>query len=122
MTQANEKKMLPARVVDVIFDELTLTFGREFRARWEGTPISAVKNHWAEKLGAYQDRPWAIAHALRHLPREWAPNVLQFADLCKSAPNPELLKVAAPRSKPSEEQKEIVRSILDRLTKAKKTG
>jgi hypothetical protein len=83
--------------VDVIFAKLTLVYGRDFLARWAGLDMALVKDDWAHELEHYANRPDAIAHALSLLPADKPPTVLQFRDLCRSAPGPVFKAIAAPR-------------------------
>jgi hypothetical protein len=77
---------LPAPWVDRIFQRLTLIFGRDFLARYDGQEIADVKADWAEELAGFQQSPEAIKHALGILPADKPPTVLQFKELCRKAP------------------------------------
>jgi hypothetical protein len=77
---------LPAPWVDRIFEKLTLTYGRDFLARWEGLPIAEVKADWAEELAGFEHYGGlAIAHALEHLP-EKPPSIIEFHNIAQRGP------------------------------------
>lgn len=82
---------LPIEWIDHLFAKLTLTYGRDFAAQYEGLPIADVKTHWAHELARFESRPRAISHALANLPVRPV-NVLQFVSLCNTLPaEPEAL-------------------------------
>lgn len=85
---------LPIPWVTKIFDKLTLVYGRAFRARWDGLAIEDVKADWAQELSGFAENPDAIAYALKHIPADKPPTVLQFKDLCRKAPPKEFAKLA----------------------------
>lgn len=93
--------MLPAAWVDALFAKLSLTYGRDFTARWAGLADADVKADWARELAHYADKPEAIKHALTLLPADRPPTVLQFRDLCRSAPAPAVHALPTPRMEPS---------------------
>jgi len=77
---------LPIPWVTKIFDKLTLIYGKAFKARWEGLSIEDVKADWAQELAGFAENPDAIAYALKHIPADRPPTVLQFKELCRKAP------------------------------------
>jgi hypothetical protein len=77
---------LPASWVDRIFTRLTLVFGRDFMARYDGLEIDDVKAEWGEDLAGFQQAPDAIRYALENIPSDKPPTSLQFRDLCRRAP------------------------------------
>lgn len=91
---------LPATWVDKIFAKLTLAYGRDFLARWEGLEIADVKADWAHELGGFAGHPEAIAYALQHLPVK-APAVIEFRAICRQSPAPELPRLEAPKADPA---------------------
>lgn len=101
---------LPSKVVDRLFDRLIGTYGREFMGRWDGINEMAVKTLFAHELSGFADRLDCIAWALENLP-ERAPNVIQFRNLCRQAPAPEV-----PRLEVVAAGRERVQAELARLT------
>ena len=77
---------LPMPWVDKIFMKLTLVYGRDFLARWEGLTIADVKTDWAHEMAGFAENPQAIAFALQNLPNEKPPNVYQFRSIARSLP------------------------------------
>ena len=92
---------LPTPWVDRIFDKLMLVYGHHFIGRWSGMDLDAVKRDWGHTLDGMERHPDAIRHALHHLPSEKPPTVLQFRDLCRSAPLPKLPELPAPKADPA---------------------
>ena len=105
---------LPTAWVDRVFQKLTLVYGSDFAARWKGLPIADVKTDWAHELGRLRDRPDAIAWALQNLPPDRPPTVLQFRQLCASAPGPVLQALPEPKADPL-----VVASMLDEIERIK---
>lgn len=79
---------LPEAWVDRIFDKLTLVYGHQFLARWDGMPIADVKANWAQELSRFQQNPSALAYALENLPASKPPTVLEFRAICGSPQAP----------------------------------
>ena len=87
---------LPLPWVDRIFEKLALVYGQAFLARWRDLDLDAVKADWAHELDGFEQHPQAIAHALQSLPPEKPPTVLQFRELARRAPLPELPRLESP--------------------------
>jgi hypothetical protein len=87
---------LPLPWVDKIFEKLTLVYGQAFLARWRDLDLDAVKHDWAHELAGFEAHPAAIAHALQSLPPDKPPTVLQFRELARKAPLPELPRLDGP--------------------------
>lgn len=92
------KTPLPLEWVEKIFKKLTLVYGRDFTARWEGLDAMEVKVDWAHELAGFQDNGKAIAHALQNLQGAKPPTVLEFRALAQKCPN---ANVALPPSEPA---------------------
>jgi hypothetical protein len=105
---------LPPHWVDRIFEKLAVTYGREFLGRWDGIPIENVKADWAHELAGFAHLPEAIAHALKNMPADKPPTVLQFRDMCRRAPPKQILKLDAPRADPARVKLELAK-VLDAL-------
>lgn len=105
---------LPSPWVDRIFSKLTLTYGHRFLGLYAGLDMEAVKADWAHELGAYTSRPEAIAHAMAVLPPDSPPNVMQFRDLCRRAPEyaPKALPAPPPDPTLAQELRRAVRPVL----------
>jgi len=81
---SNDK--LPSDWVDQIFKKLSIRYGRQFMARWDGINEAEVKSDWADVLGGFLRRPDAIAFALDNLPADYPTTATQFRDLCNTTP------------------------------------
>lgn len=98
---------LPAAWVDRIFNRLAVVYGEDFLARWRAVSLSDVKTDWSSTLGYYEADPGAIAWALENLPAARPPTVLQFRDLCRQAPCPEVPILQAPKADPARMATEV---------------
>lgn len=92
---------LPMPWVDRIFTKLTLIYGRDFMARWEGLEVADVKADWAHELAGFQRFPDGIKHAIEHLPPGKPPTVREFRELARKAPPPEFKALPAPQADPA---------------------
>ena len=103
--------------IDVIFKKLSLVYGRDFMARYEGLDLNEVKSDWAFELRGYEKSPHAIAYALRNLPAERPPTVFQFRAIAQRAPEPPRPRLEAPQANPEVAHKAIAeaRALLTRL-------
>lgn len=99
---------LPAAWVDKIFAKLTLAYGRDFLARWEGIDLNSVKSDWAHELAGFAAHPEAIAYGLAHLPQR-APSVFEFRALARSAPAPAMQRLEAPKADPARVAAELAK-------------
>ena len=76
---------LPLQAVERLFARLNATYGRDFMTRYEGVDDMALKSSWAHELSGFVGHLHSIAWALENLPMR-APNVLEFRELCRKAP------------------------------------
>ncbi|WP_291928621.1 hypothetical protein [Limnohabitans sp.] len=97
---------LPSKAIDRLFDRLTATYGNEWINRWQGLDGQAVKSLWAHELSAYTNRLEALAWALENLPPR-APNVIEFKNLCRQAPAPEVPQLPQPKADPERLKQEL---------------
>lgn len=100
---------LPASWVDHLFAKLGVRYGAAFMRQWPDTDPDLVKADWAEVLDGVRGE--SISYALRYLP-EKPPNAIQFRDICRRAPEPEVQRLAAPAPKADPER---VKAIMARL-------
>lgn len=108
---------MPDSWIDRIFVRLSMVYGRDFMARYEGLQIDAVKAEWAHDLDGFEQHPEAVRYALDHLPSDRAPNSLQFRDLCRRAPAKQVPALPAP-----EPDKKVAAAIRGAFTAVKRTG
>jgi len=85
---------LPSHVVDRLFARLQATYGRDFTSKFEGVETNAVKSSWAHELAGFASQLESLAWALENLP-ERAVNVIEFRNLARRAPAPEVPRIAA---------------------------
>lgn len=105
---------LPSQAVDRLFARLQATYGRDFTMKFEGVEVNAVKSSWAHELSGFASHLQSLAWALENLP-ERAPNVIEFRNLARRAPAPEV-----PRLEVSAAGKERVQAELAKLGPAVK--
>lgn len=85
---------LPSDWIEKIFTKLTLVYGRAFLDRWVGLDMDTVKDDWAHELDGFEKNPRAIAWALRNLPAEKPPTVLEFRKLAYLTPKADAPQIA----------------------------
>jgi hypothetical protein len=109
---------LSTKTIDRLFERLTLAYGVQFMAQYDGMPIADVKTDWCEWLSAYGDRLAAIGWALENLP-ERPTNAVAFRNLCRSAPAPATVLLPEPAANPERMRAELEK--LAPLLAAKRT-
>lgn len=98
---------LPIAWVEKIFTKLTLIYGRDFVARWEGLSIADVKTDWGHELAGFAEHPEAIAYALQNMPLGKPPTVLEFRAIARKAPMPERKLLPEPQADPERLKREL---------------
>ncbi|MCD8514632.1 MAG: hypothetical protein LRY31_01060 [Burkholderiaceae bacterium] len=98
---------LPTAWVEKIFRKLSLVYGRDFLARWEGLNSADVIDDWAYELSGFQGWPEAVAWALQNLPNGKPPTVLEFRALCYRAPKPDRPALPEPVARPERLAEEL---------------
>ena len=91
---------LPLRWVEEIFNRLAVTYGSAFLDRYAGQDLTDIKTDWSARLAGLENAPSVIAYALQNLPAR-APNVIEFTELCRRAPLPEVKHLPAPVADPA---------------------
>lgn len=84
---------LPSSWVDHLFARLTVRYGASFLRQWPDTDLAVVKADWADVLDGVRGE--AISYALRYLPTDRPVNAMQFREVCRRAPPPELPRIEA---------------------------
>ena len=116
---------LPAEWVMRIFQRLTGVYGSQFRAKYSHVEngidigIAMAAEAWANELGDFVNRPEAISYALDHLPKDHAPNAIEFLDACKRCPRKEENHVRL-EYKPTAEDKARQKEMAHKATAAVK--
>ena len=110
---------LPLKAIDRLFERLAHTYGNEWISRWAGQDEGKVKTVWAYELSVYANHLEDIAWALEHLPAR-APNVIEFKQLCRSAPRQDAPALPAPPADPGRVKAEMAK--LHDVLKTKPTS
>lgn len=71
------------KIIEALFNKMTVVYGNEWTKKWEGMPIEETKGAWASELRNFTVEQ--VKHALENLP-ERPPNLIQFKALCQHAP------------------------------------
>ena len=87
---------LPASWIDHLFAKLSVRYGAAFMRQYTDLDPALVKADWSDLLGGC-DGP-SLGYALRYLPTDRPPNAMQFRDICRRAPVPELVALPAVES------------------------
>lgn len=109
---------LPVAAVERTLERLTVTYGRRFTDQYAGVDSGAVKSSWAYELSGFAQRLDAIAWALENLP-EKAPNVIEFRNLCRAAPQQAVQRLPAPPPDPQRVAAELAKLGQQREAVAK---
>ena len=101
---------MPLQAVDRLFSRLTMTYGPSFTRTFEGLELNEVKSLWSHELAFYctQERMMVVAWALENLP-ERTPNVIEFKNLCRKAPEREVARLPEAKADPERLKKELAR-------------
>lgn len=99
---------LPLKAVDRLFERLLATYGRDFVARYDGQDLGAVKTAWTHELAGFDGQLQALAWALENLP-ERCPNAIEFRNLARRAPAPDVPRLAEPAADPARVAAELAR-------------
>ena len=67
-----------------------------------------AKNAWAHELGAFDKSLNRVAWALENLPAR-CPNVIEFRNLCRQAPTPEVPRLPEPKADPDRVAAELAK-------------
>jgi hypothetical protein len=87
-TTLSRPDRLPDELLDRVWQKLLVSYGHLFKAQWDGLPISAVREDWAEELASFAGKPWAIDYALAHRPDRLPLTAAMFRRLCSQAIDP----------------------------------
>jgi hypothetical protein len=104
------------KACDHLFNRLLAVYGTQWTKQWQDVPMQDAKDAWARELGQYAGRLEAIAYALDNLP-ERAPNAVQFRNLCRAAPAPDVPALPMPEASPQRMREELAK--LGHVTGAK---
>jgi hypothetical protein len=97
---------LSTQAIDRLFTRLGATYGAQWDKALGSAPLGDVKTLWAHELSAYAGSLHRIAWALENLPPR-CPNVIEFKQLCRQAPAPEVPALPEPKADPERLRKEL---------------
>jgi hypothetical protein len=106
---------LTTQAIDRLFTRLGATYGAQWDKALGSAPLGDVKTLWAHELSAYAGSLHRIAWALENLPPR-CPNVIEFKQLCRQAPAPEVPALPEPKADP-----ERLKKALEKLVDTKAT-
>lgn len=89
---------LPKNWVEKIFARLLVRYGAAWLRLWDGIPMEAVLEDWANELDGMPGA--CLSFGLENLPVERPPTVAQFRAICHSKPASQQLAVAGPAADP----------------------
>ena len=89
------------RMIDALWNKMLVVYGSEWEKKFAGSPLEEVKGAWADELRGYTVEQ--IKYGLEML-GERPPNLIQFKDLCKKAPQYFEQQQLTYRPTPSEEK------------------
>lgn len=101
---------LPTKAIDRLFERLSATYGAAWTRQWADVPINDVKSAWTHELTGFAGNLEAVAWALENLP-ERCPNVIEFRNLCRRAPAPELPRLPEPKADPERLKRELSKLV-----------
>ena len=99
---------LPLKAIDRLFERLAATYGAAWDRSLGTAPIGDVKAAWAHELAGFDDKLGLLALALENLP-ERCPNVVEFRNLARRAPAPELPRLSEPKADPERVAAELAK-------------
>lgn len=99
---------LPLKAIDRLWDRLSLTYGDQFTRQYAQFDLNAVKAMWSHELSGFAERLDCIAWALEHLPPR-CPNLVEFKNLCRQAPAPEVPRLPEPKADPERVKRELAK-------------
>jgi len=99
---------LPSKAVDRLFERLAATYLSQWSRQFEAVPVGDAKTTWGHELSGFTHFLGKIAWALENLP-ERCPNVIEFRNLCRHAPTPDLPRLPEPMADPARVASELAK-------------
>lgn len=97
---------LHTKAIDRLFERLAATYGAQWTRQWQDVPMADVKTAWAHELDVFSGSLHRLAWALENLPPR-CPNVIEFKNLCRQAPAPEVPRLPEPKADPERVMAEL---------------
>ena len=99
---------LSAKAIDRLFQRLAATYGASWTRQWADVPINDAKSAWGHELAGFANHLDAMAWALENLPAR-CPNVIEFKNLCRQAPEKETPRLPEPKANPARLKAELAK-------------
>ena len=99
---------MPMKAIDRLFERLSATYGAQWLRQWQDVPMTDVKTAWAHELGTFGNSLHRLAWALENLPAR-CPNVIEFKNLCRQAPAPDVPRLPEPKADPARVAAELAK-------------
>lgn len=96
------------KAVDYIFTQCAATYGAAWDRSLGDAPIADVKTVWLNMLDPFRNSKKRIVWAMQNLP-EKSPNAIEFRNLCRAAPMPEIPVLEAPKAEPARVAAELAK-------------
>jgi hypothetical protein len=97
---------LSNQAIDRLFTRLGATYGAQWDRALGSAPLGDVKTLWAHELSPFAGTLHRIAWSLENLPAR-CPNVIEFKQLCRQAPAPDVLELPEPKADPERLKQEL---------------
>lgn len=120
----------PSKTVDIeqlvkrIFSRFTVRYGVSWMAKWPEDAMQAVERDWQREL--QKCTPWQIHWALENLGDHavsFAPNVAEFAAICRKAPRQPITQIlpraSGPGAEPLKWTPERKQKLFDIISRAR---
>lgn len=97
---------LTTQAIDRLFTRLGATYGAQWDKSFGNAPVNEVKTLWAHELAPFATSLHRVAWALENLPAR-CPNVIEFKQLCRQAPAPDVPALPEPKADPERLKHEL---------------
>ena len=97
---------LTTQAIDRLFTRLGATYGAQWDKSLGNAPVNEVKTLWAHELAPFATSLHRVAWALENLPAR-CPNVIEFKQLCRQAPAPDVPALPEPKADPERLKREL---------------
>lgn len=112
MNQLHNEIDQPQHPIDRLFKRMALVYGAAWDRSLGSAPLADVKTSWGYELSGFASEEGlkAMAWALDNLPAR-CPNVIEFRELCRRSPLPQLERLEAPKAAPAVVAEQIARQF-----------
>lgn len=97
---------LSNQAIDRLFTRLGATYGAQWDKSLGIAPVNEVKTLWSHELAPFTNSLHRVAWALENLPVR-CPNVIEFKQLCRQAPAPDVPELPEPKADPERLKREL---------------